>query len=466
MGQTYNTIKKIALVQTTRLGTSRPDVGLAICTLKTFLETHSDSDYEILTCDSNEFLNDYTETKFDLVALSSVSNQYGVAKNIVKIVKEKFPDTVTIIGGAHITALPSSLDQNFDFGVVGEGEFSFLEFVESVNSGKDNEQIGQIPGVFGRRNGRIVMGQPRSLMEDLDVIPAPDLGYFNRNRSIPAIFSARGCPYKCDFCTNYQTWTREVRRPTPGKLISDIRHIADSLDDVRVIVFRDDIAFVNVNYLKDCISYAQNNDPEILKIPKVGYAQVSTMNKMMVKSLQEFGFTKVAIGFESGSEKIIQVLKAGSATVAKNQKSIDLCHDAGLGISGNFIIGVPEEEEIDLVQTYEFILKNIRSGKLGFGSTSILTPFPGTRYWDLFRAKEDFTVDNFEWTRLDEPGFMTYYEDTKGKGTVREWWKVREDAGYSYLGGINVDSFIDIMQEFEPQIIEETAAFRAADRHY
>lgn len=461
-------IQRIALVQTTGRGASRPEIGLGVGFIKRYLQTYSERDFEIDTFESNDFLENvlHRADHYDLVGISSVSYLYDVAKEIARGIHENFGDrVVTLLGGVHITSAPMTISDDFDYGAVGEGEQTFLEFVEALDRGAPEAEILAIPGIIARRDGKFFGGAPRAFIPDISTIPFPDRHMFNRYRAVPSLITARGCPYKCDFCTNRVLWTRKVRKPPAERVADEIADIMATIDDVKVIVFRDDIVFIKEDYVREVYEITAEKYPEALKVPKVGYAHVNTLRLEFAELLKSFGLNKVLCGFESGSDRILGILKAGSATVAQNTRAIEICDELGLDIAGNFIVGTPDEEEEDVIATYEFILKHMRAGKIDSASTSILTPFPGERYWDLF-MQTGVDVDTFDWSRLNEMGFRSFYEDTGGKGTVREWWAERKADGKIYLGNIPEDRFIDLIQRYEPEIIERQREYLERDRKY
>lgn len=461
-------LERIAIVQTTHPGTARPEIGLGPGFLKAYLEEYSECEFQIDCFESNDFLDNVIAhaDEYQLVAISSVSYLYEVAKKISRTIKSHFGDRVTtIIGGVHITSAPETLTADFDFGAVGEGEQTFLEFVEALRRQESDQTLLAIPGIIALRSGKLVKAAPRSFIDDINQIPFPDRGMFNKYRAVPSAITARGCPFKCDFCTNNVLWTRKVRKPRHHRVGDELKHIVDNINDVRVIVFRDDIVFIKEDYVRDAVQYIEETYPEILNIPKVGYAHVNTLRPEFAKLLKKLGMYKVLCGFESGSERILQILKGGSSTVEQNQRAIEICNEHELDIAGNFIIGTPDEESIDVLQTYDFLLKNMRAGKISSASTSILTPFPGERYWNIF-TKTEVDIPNFDWSRLNESGFSTYYEDTKGRGTVKEWWEMRKDMGKIYIGRIPEEEFIAIMQDHEPELVELQKEYLTRDRKY
>ncbi|HPZ10536.1 MAG TPA: radical SAM protein, partial [Candidatus Eremiobacteraeota bacterium] len=111
------------------------------------------------------------------------------------------------------------------------------------------------------------------------------------------------------------------------------------------------------------------------------------------KILKEMNVTRVLLGAESGSDKILKYYRKGQ-TVQDNQRVIDLCFHYGIELTASFIIGAPVETEEDLLETYNFIKKN--SSKFWNVHIDPLDPLPGTEIWNYARNKglvSDFDED-------------------------------------------------------------------------
>src|SRR3989344_8229315 len=101
---------KILLVNTidARDSTAIPHLGLAY--LASYLRKYRGSD-EIKITD-NEIDSCLLSFKPDIVGISSVSQNYSLAKEIARKVKKS--GAITVVGGVHITLLPKTLDGSMD----------------------------------------------------------------------------------------------------------------------------------------------------------------------------------------------------------------------------------------------------------------------------------------------------------------------------------------------------------------
>ena len=86
----------------------------------------------------------------------------------------------------------------------------------------------------------------------------------------------------------------------------------------------------------------------------------------------------IALGLESGAERVLRYLKGANVTVKDNYRALELLRDAGIQTSGNFIIGSPDETEEEIMATYKFI----RKSKVDFVTLHVFSILPGTPVWD------------------------------------------------------------------------------------
>ncbi len=115
---------------------------------------------------------------------------------------------------------------DLDYGIRGEAEFAFPLYLERLEEGGD---IHRVPGCIYRKDGRIHK-VPRELIDDLDAtaLPAYELfdldQYFEHNISA-AIFTKRGCAFRCTFCPYRSLEGSRYRLKSPKRVVDEIEHI-------------------------------------------------------------------------------------------------------------------------------------------------------------------------------------------------------------------------------------------------
>ena len=98
-------------------------------------------------------------------------------------------------------------------------------------------------------------------------------------------------------------------------------------------------------------------------------------------------------GFETGSDKILKSMRKKS-TVKKAKETINMYREAGIGVSGGFMIGDPLETE----QTWRQTINFIKEMELLVIWTGYVTSYPGTQLYKL-AIKKGLITDEIQFHR-------------------------------------------------------------------
>ena len=183
----------------------------------------------------------------DIIGISSLSTNYGMAIRCARIAKEH--GLPVIMGGQHISILPSTLTNDMDVGVIGEGEETIVDLVKLFydKGNLDRNELENIDGVFFRRDGKLVITNKRKLIAPLDnvLMPARDLLAINEFTNM---FTSRGCPYRCMFCSSSRFWDK-VRLFSAEYVANEIEHLVKEYN-VKTIGLWDDLFVVSKARIK------------------------------------------------------------------------------------------------------------------------------------------------------------------------------------------------------------------------
>ena len=330
--------------------------------------------------------------KPDLLCISSVTQNYGLAKKYAQIGKKYCLPVV--IGGSHISGLPATLGREIDIAVLGEGEETMSEIVERISNGEGRiESCQTVPGIVYRKHGQIQFSPERSEITPLDTIPFPARDLLRiPKRGIVHLFSSRGCPYHCRFCASSCFWDK-LRFFSADYVVDEIERVVADYAPITV-GFYDDLFIASRRRLA---SIAENLSRKGYhkKLEFVLNGRANLITDEVATILKEMNVVTVNMGLESGSEKTLSFLKGESVSVETNSRAIETLYRYGINTHGTFIIGCPGETEDDIRKTESFIKKS----KLSSFEVYILTPYPGTAIWSL--AEEKGLVSNdMDWSRL------------------------------------------------------------------
>ncbi len=346
---------------------------------------------EVVIKDSLEEMVAYAP---DLLGISSVTENIEFAKHLAAKAKRLW-NPVTLLGGAHLTALPKTLPKEFDIGVVGEGEETLCELVDLfLREPRPSERsLASVAGIVFHRGGEVVQTQVRKGINDLDQIPPPNRKKYVKNTGITYMMTSRGCPYTCSFCS-IPAVSEGYRKHSPSYVVQEVRYIRECFSHVRHIRIFDDLFIVD---RKRVIEIAERVAAEGLhqEVNFGCWVRANLLDDSMIRAFKKMNMLYAAFGAESGSSRVVSQIKPG-CTVQQNQEAVDRLYDQGIVAGFSVILGHPLETEDDLWATYEFIEKNL--DKVFEVEMNVAVPWPGTELWatalqrGIVREAMDFNI--------------------------------------------------------------------------
>ncbi|EKD53459.1 MAG: methyltransferase [uncultured bacterium] len=328
----------------------------------------------------------------DIVGITCVSQNYNYAMKYAKLAKKR--NIPVLIGGTHITVLPTTMTRDMDVAVIGEGEMAIRDLFTLFLKKKEfvkKDLIG-LKGLAFWSGKKIILTEKRAPIVPMDSIPNPARDLM-RIEKCTHVFSSRGCPYRCVFCASSRFW-QSTRFFSAGYVVKEIKYLYETFG-VREIDFWDDLFIVSKPRIKEIVRLLKN-EGLLGKLSFSCAVRSNLIDESMVKLLKKLNVKGVSMGLESGTPRILNYLKGATIDIKDHMRAIRLFKKYGIEPSASFIIGSPDETREEIMQTFKFI----KDSKLrGFG-VYVLTPLPGTPIWEY--AKERGMVDeNMDWSTLN-----------------------------------------------------------------
>lgn len=321
--------------------------------------------------------------KPDIVGISTYTPYLSHTIDITNAVKSSLGVPV-IIGGPHLKVFPRLLPSGCDIGVIGEGEETMRELMELYIKEKNfsPETLRKIKGITFKEGQRQIFTEPRGLIEPLDKIPHPGRDLLKGLYLMPAIMTGRGCPYNCGFCVSPLIWEHH-RMFSIEYVCNELTEIVKDERACSRIEIKDDLFAVSIKRVKPIRDFIvkEGLNKELSFFVNI---RANTFTEEMCQLLKEMNSTRVFVGFESNSEKILKFYNKRQTT-EDNQRVIDLAEKYDMSVVGSFIIGAPVETSEDIMETYDFIYRN-RHVMASF-TCSHLVPEPGTPVWKYLEPK-------------------------------------------------------------------------------
>ena len=299
-------------------------------------------------------------TQSEVIGFSTTDPKEDLIIEVIRRVKKAAPDKKILIGGPGCFTAESRgpfthhIPELIDAFVIGEGEQTLLALLKRLKQGGS---LRTLPGVLAKNeHHQFDTFKRRSFIKDIDAVPFPRYEDLNLKdyleRSLALIWS-RGCIGNCSFCKERVLWGKHRQR-----------NATDIFQEIKFHVEKKGITKFHI------WDSALNGNPSELgkvcnRIIRAGYSlEWSGMaiphRKMLpglCKKMKQAGCTRLIFGVESGSDRIIRLMRK-SFTTADAAKTLKNTHQAGITTSINIMLGFPGEEERDFHQTLDFVARH------------------------------------------------------------------------------------------------------------
>ena len=350
----------------------------------------------------------------DIIGLTATTPTFNSALSIARRIKDGLPSVMIILGGAHITAMPLEAMRAgpFDIGVIGEGEETVVELV-SLRATGGSEAISSIKGLICREGPNLVTTPKREIIKDLDNIPLPArhlLPPLSRYRPTPAsyrrlplgvLITSRGCPQQCAFCDR-AVFGNSYRKRSPENVLAEAEELINKYGAREIRFFYDCFTLDKERTIKICRGLRKIRP----KLPWTCLTTVGSVTKELLKEMKASGCWQVLYGLESGSERMLKLLKKG-ASLEQNIRAVKWAKDAGLSVRADFILGTPGETAESLNQTLSFALKM----KLDYAHFNKFVPYPGSELYERLK-RDGFNFDFGQGSSITDNESFQYVPDT------------------------------------------------------
>ncbi len=400
---------KVALINSRTSHSPQPPLGILY--IAAVLEKEG---YNVKVWDpfkENNYLDKVTNFQPDLIGISLLSSECNNAAKTINKLKHNLPEALIVLGGPHPSLYPEDTLRSIgaDFVIMGDGEFVMVTLCKYL---ENNTPINTIPGIVFFDQNKNVIKNPPDIISDLDVLPLPARHllpfeeylippghirgiYLQRSTTVS---TRRGCPYSCVYCGVHAVHSKRMRVRSVHLVIKEIEFLI-SRYDIDGLWFVDDTFTTNKKWLS---GFCKEMIEHEIRIKWACHARVNDMSENLLKEMKNAGCVQLDIGVESGSDKVLKVLKKG-ATVAMAKDAFANAKKVGIRTMASFILGNPTETYEDIEQT-ERLAKEIRPN---FTVFTYLTPLPGTELYQLAVKNNwlnpEFDTQGYSWETSEYP---------------------------------------------------------------
>jgi len=308
----------------------------------------------------------------DYVFISAMHIQKeSVNKIIEECLKYK---TKIVAGGPFFTSEFENFPQ-VDHFILNEAEITLPLFLNDIDN-------GQLPQRIYKTDE----------FADITLSPVPDYHLLSMKDYVTMNLQvSRGCPFSCDFCEITSLLGHKVRMKETSQIINELEFLYD-LNWRGPVFIVDDNFIGNKNEVKGNLLPAMRRWMQIHKNPFVFNVQTSVNladDEELMSLMIETGFTSTFIGIETPAEKSLLDCNKNQNRNRDLLQSVKKIQNAGLQVSGGFIVGFDSDTSTVFQQQIDFIQQSgIVSAMVG-----LLNAPRNTKLYNRLQAENRLTTE-------------------------------------------------------------------------
>ncbi|AFZ45879.1 magnesium-protoporphyrin IX monomethyl ester anaerobic oxidative cyclase [Halothece sp. PCC 7418] len=384
----------------------------------------------------------------DVVLATAITPMIYQSETTLKIAKEVCPNIVTVMGGIHPTYMYAEVLNEapwVDYIIRGEGEEVTVNLLKAIENGTDKRDRAEIQGIAFLDNGEVVATPAHPPIKNLDTL-TPDWSllewehyiYTPLNVRVAVPNYARGCPFRCRFCSQWRFW-RKYRSRTPKQFVDEIETLVKEYN-VGFFILADEEPTINRSrFIALCEELIERN----LDVYWGINTRVTDVlrDEELLPLYRKAGLVHVSLGTEAAAQLNLNVFRK-ETTIEDNKRAVQLLKKNGIVAEAQFIMGLENETPETIEETYRMAL----DWKPDMVNWNMFTPWP---FSDLFQdlgdrvEVRDYSQYNFV-TPIMKPDNMEREQVLKGvlrnyarfymRKTI-EYWFVRDPFKRRYLLG-------------------------------
>lgn len=345
-------------------------------------------DIEIELIDANKEDFDADKINTDIAAFSALTPYAPWVYKQADMIRTR--GIKVIIGGMHVTALPEEGKQHADSIVVGEAESVWENILE------DAEKNKLLPFYYGERL-------------PLDGFVKRDTGLLKASYRFDSFFTARGCPYRCTFCSVRKFFGDTMRyRP-----ISEVVHDVAASPKNMLMNIDDNIWGININRSIELYKELSENVKGKYWFGQADLITVQHKNgDELLKWTKRSGLTTVMVGWESENTKSMEEYNANTKQGRNRIDAVKKIKGYGIDVVLFIMVGSRSENLDDYKRIVDLC------DKLHVCAHPVmLIPYPGT---ELYEQYKDYLIPNIGWDRFDGSTSLFYHDNPEMTPENRE----------------------------------------------
>ncbi|HKC23193.1 MAG TPA: radical SAM protein [Thermoanaerobaculia bacterium] len=362
--------------------------------------------------------------------LGLYTNLMTRAATLEIVAKAKALGWTVVLGGPESAGYPERyLAAGADVIVLGEGEEAMRDLLPALAS-RGSYRLHDVLGlVFTDEAGAVVTTPDRPKVPDLDALPFPDRGAIDQARYVDVwrahhgmgsvnLITARGCPYKCNWCS-HAVYGFSHRRRSPKGTADEVEVNRDAYRPDQ-LWYADDVFTINHRWLFD---FAAELKRRGIRLP---FETISRADRLMsddvMRTLKELGCYRIWIGSESGSQRILDAMERG-VTVEQVQWATKAAQRHGIEVGMFLMWGYDGEELTDIEATIE----HVKAANPDIFFTTVAYPIKKTGYFE--KVAPEIVLDR-DWSSATDRDYKVKGRHSRAYYRFADQWLRNDVAAY------------------------------------
>lgn len=332
-----------------------------------------------------------------VIGIGGIITAYAYIIALTQALKKSLPKVPLVLGGQ----VSINNDKNcfrhmaIDYIVHGYGEIGMEKLIRHLQG---RLPIEAIPGISYLDKGDIVTNPGREFFRNVDELPLPayhliDMEHYAtvnglrhaklhkylekngktvKNHRFCTVMGTLGCTDRCTFCVHEQEYVG-LKVFSNDYQIRHIRHLHETYD-IHVLAIGEEMFITKLQRAREFNNLMKEHFPNI-------YWSASTradfITPEMVAELETGNCFFLSYGFESGSQKMLDLMKKRMSR-EQNIRAYSLCDNSKLVGSCSLMVGNVGETNDTIKET----MSAVREANIGRAGVFFASAYPGGRTWD------------------------------------------------------------------------------------
>jgi radical SAM superfamily enzyme YgiQ (UPF0313 family) len=352
-----------------------------------------------------------------LVGMQTFCANLSRCREVARLVKATLPECKVVLGGVQVTMFPEEglREPAVDFVIRGEGDRSFLALIDALEG---RGALADVGGLVYRNGAELAHNPPARLIANMDELPLPALDLFPiplyhsssqlRGKRTLHMFTSRGCPYDCAYCSGDLIFGSTFRYYSASRVIQEMRWFRDELGADGIQFYDETFTVHRERVVELCRALIEEN----LRMPWTCFTRVDLVDEELLRLMHRAGCYQIFFGVETGVPRLLKMIRKRT-TLDQARHAFRLTRKIGIETVASFMLTLPTE-------TVEETWESIRFGlelDPDYVYWLTFTPYPGTELSRL--AEETGTIVHRDYERYNVFNEIVYVPEGRSEEEIR-----------------------------------------------